>query len=137
MFITRPNQKTLLIGEGNFSFAKSLIEIFDGKGGHITATALDGVHMMRLLSALPPLYCPSRGPQKPTPETLNPNFSKTPPLYCPTRGPYTLHPDISTASSTLSLLAAKPQTINSKPEHTDLTLTGLKEVKGESLNPRP
>ena len=63
MFITRPNQKTLLIGEGNFSFAKSLIEIFDGKGVHITATALDGAHMLRLLSAPPPPYLPlSRTP---------------------------------------------------------------------------
>uniref|UniRef100_A0A6U4NC07 25S rRNA (uridine-N(3))-methyltransferase BMT5-like domain-containing protein n=1 Tax=Hemiselmis andersenii TaxID=464988 RepID=A0A6U4NC07_HEMAN len=42
-FLTKnPDAKTLLVGEGNFSFARSLIELLgEGRGSNVTATAFD------------------------------------------------------------------------------------------------
>jgi 25S rRNA (uracil2634-N3)-methyltransferase len=33
--------RTLLVGEGNFSFARALVRLFDGNGFGLTATAYD------------------------------------------------------------------------------------------------
>jgi len=44
---TKPNQRILLVGEGNFSFAVSLIELLGGDGSKLTCTAYDSMEVLK------------------------------------------------------------------------------------------
>ena len=44
---TKPNQRILLVGEGNFSFACALVTLLGGDGERVTATAYDNAEVLR------------------------------------------------------------------------------------------
>jgi hypothetical protein len=45
--ISKPNQRILVIGDGNFSFAASLVSLFNGDGSSITATVYDSREVLK------------------------------------------------------------------------------------------
>jgi len=46
-YFTKANQRILLVGEGNFSFAVSLIELLGGDGSRLTCTAYDTMEVLK------------------------------------------------------------------------------------------